>query len=1001
MRRLFANYLIVSLSVPFYFFSCGTKPLENNEEVQRYFCGGENLINENGTAFFDDNFGKFVAGGVQSEESFEGKYSIKLDSVKEYGMSLRFFDIEPGTYFETSIWIKNPVSKATLIVGATGRSKFSIHTSEINKADEKNGWSKYCLNFSVETFTDTLTFYPYASKETHFFDNLEIIKYSQRPALDDSLSAKSLKIYLPDSSYDLLNQYKEIAVQQDIISSDLKEYAEGYIINENDSIPIEIRLKGDWTDHIAYGKTSYRIKTDEAYMGLTTFSIQHPKTRNNMHEWFMHQLCDMEDLLSTTYDFLPVEINGVNQGIYAIEEHFDKQLLESRNRREGPILKIDESGFWALRSAENTELLNGSYPYYESAMITCFKDGRTEKNPVLSAQFENAAILLSLYKNAFSRPDQILDLKQTAKYYALMDLGNIHHSLAWHNRRYYYNPVTTKLEIIGFDMIPAIYPINKPIALTRIHTSSFPQENESVIDYFLFLNKDFRNYYTFYLRKFCSHEYLDSVFALLDADIKMREKLLSVEFPNYKLDRAFYYEKADSIQSQLNYLEEQWDLFIQNHGKEKKPQTLPPNYPELNSPFYLKEISVNAYRDVQDSVNCLLQLENFHLSNLTVFAYSTKAGDDSIFMLNEPIKLKRFDGFTRADYKEIKLPVKPNKIHFFVDNLTGVVHTKKVFNWPKPTSIHPRMELENSFVTISPTYKVIQDTLVISKGNYTINKMLYIPSKYPVKIEAGTSINLIDSSAIILNASTFIGSNSDDAVTIFSSDSTSQGVHIIQPDVVQFENVSFENLGTLNYKGWNLTGAVTIYEGDVSLNNVEIKYNRCEDGLNIIRGNFEIYDLNIHHTYGDGFDADFCTGLLTQSHFSFTGNDCIDFSGSDVTITEIKMENSGDKGISCGELSRMTVKNVSIKNAVTAIASKDGSHFNGENISAENCETGLAIYRKKPEYPAAVMILNNCNYQSILQLALMEHGAELVYNGKTYLGTQQIDIDELYARFSK
>ena len=66
-----------------------------------------------------------------------------------------------------------------------------------------------------------------------------------------------------------------------------------------------------------------------------------------------------------------------------------------------------------------------------------------------------------------------------------MDLGNIHHSLAWHNRRYYYNPVTTKLEIVGFDMIPAIYPINKPIALTRIYNSGFPQENESVIDYFI------------------------------------------------------------------------------------------------------------------------------------------------------------------------------------------------------------------------------------------------------------------------------------------------------------------------------------------------------------------------------------------------------------------------------------------------------------------------------------------------------------------------------------
>ena len=141
MYQLFAKQLFVFINLLVLCISCETEPEILENESEYFFCGAENITYQNDIAFFDDGKGNFSFGGVQSEDAYEGKYSLMLDSLKEFGMSLRMFDIKPGTYFETSIWIKNPVNKATFIVGATGRSKFSIHTSEINKADEKNGWS--------------------------------------------------------------------------------------------------------------------------------------------------------------------------------------------------------------------------------------------------------------------------------------------------------------------------------------------------------------------------------------------------------------------------------------------------------------------------------------------------------------------------------------------------------------------------------------------------------------------------------------------------------------------------------------------------------------------------------------------------------------------------------------------------------------------------------------------------------------------------------------------
>ena len=80
------------------------------------------------------------------------------------------------------------------------------------------------------------------------------------------------------------------------------------------------------------------------------FSIQSPDTRSFLNEWVMHQFFKKEEVLTTRYTFMPVYINNVEMGIYAVEEHFEKQLLESKDKREGPILKFDEEGFgkWFL-----------------------------------------------------------------------------------------------------------------------------------------------------------------------------------------------------------------------------------------------------------------------------------------------------------------------------------------------------------------------------------------------------------------------------------------------------------------------------------------------------------------------------------------------------------------------------------------------------------------------------------------------------------------------------
>ncbi|MBK7127900.1 MAG: CotH kinase family protein [Crocinitomicaceae bacterium] len=982
--------------------SCHSKV--NNEtdaDPKRFFCGGENLIYEGRDPFFDDGYGKFVGGGLQVKDTvFEGEYAIRLDSLNPYGLPLTLTNIPEGTYFTTSVWIKEEKSNATIIAVTTGRTNYTLNTTAIHQTEKKDGWVKYVMNFGIEVPVDSIKFFLFSGGHLAYFDNFEILQYKQRPPLPDSLSQQALRLYIPDSAYTILKEYKRKALTQITITDDLKNYVNGFILEDNDSIPIEIRLKGDWTDHLENGKTSYRIKTDEAYRGLTTFSIQHPQTRNYMHEWFMHRLFDMEGLLSTRYEFVPVEINGVNQGIYALEEHFDKQLLESRQKREGPIIKMDETGFWALLATGMKDSLDGSYPYFEASKITCFKEGRTEKSEVLSQQFQNASELLYLYKNRFTHPEQLLDLKLTAKYYAMMDLGNINHASVWHNVRFYYNPVTTKLELIGFDMIPAILPMNEVIGYNRLKRLDYFNSREHAVDFLLFQNEEFNLYYMNYIKQFSSPYYLDSIFNFLNNEMQTQQDILSHEFPNFIFDKEFYYDKAEQIRLRIDSMEFEWNNFIAHRGSSPSLLTTSPEYNELDFPFLVEGISLNAYRKEIDSTHFILQLENFHLSDMTLIGYSTKAGNDTIFPFHEQIMLKQFDG-KQAAYTEIILPKKPNKVHFMVKNVPGITYTTKVFNWARPTGNHPRIELENKFKTTSSLYHIVDDTLFIHKGKHVLDELILIPSNYVVIVEPGAEIDMVNSAGIIINNSVSIGSSKGEEVTIYSSDSSSQGIVILQAADVKIENTQFNYLGNLNYKGWILTGAISIYEGHTTMSKVEISHNQCEDALNIIRGDFVIDELDIHHTQADGFDADFCTGSLTNSTFAKTGNDCIDFSGSEIRITDITINHAGDKGISCGELSSLILENISIDGALTAVASKDGSTLSGNNITAKNCKTGLALYRKKPEYPAAWMKLTTCQYENITTKALIERGGLLEYNGAHYFGYNIFDIDAMYAQWEK
>ena len=90
----------------------------------------------------------------------------------------------------------------------------------------------------------------------------------------------------------------------------------------------------------------------------------------------------------------------------------------------------------------------------KTADISSFQSGKIQLDPVLSAEAETARSLLRSFENGTLPASQVFDVRLMGRFFAISDLWAACHGTNWHNLRFYYNPITTRLEPVVFDAIP-------------------------------------------------------------------------------------------------------------------------------------------------------------------------------------------------------------------------------------------------------------------------------------------------------------------------------------------------------------------------------------------------------------------------------------------------------------------------------------------------------------------------------------------------------------------
>ena len=742
---------------------------------------------------------------------------------------------------------------------------------------------------------------------------------------------------------------------------------------KGNEVPIKLRLKGDLTDHLQGDKWSYRIKVkdDHVLYGMEEFSIQHPKTRNYLAEWVYHEALKREDIIALRYDFVEVSVNGKNQGIFAIEEHFNSKLIEHNKRRAGPIIRLSEEQMWAQHDEiiPFTESKPLSSAVFSASHLDAFESKAIAADSVYEQQFIRAISLFEALRSGKMRTRDVFDIEKMATYLAISELMGAHHSAIWNHMRFYYNPITGKLEPIGFDG-NAGAPL--PIVTASMDSFDVYENWRREIFYYVSMDPLFNEAYRHALHRISRPSYLRDLYKDIAPEFDQKLRVIHKSFPDYEFpyrvlenNRRHIFHVINPTDGLRVHVKQQHQdtLLIQAGSTQSLPVQLAGFHMPSGNSVQFKEASILPGRKHREGI----------AFTETTIVFSEPVTDSTLALAKASYRIPGVDSL-------LYVPVIP-----YPHSRETVVENDLLSNGPTDGRFEFLQKDEyNRVITAKP-------------GTWKIEENLITPEGYSLHLTAGTTFDLVNRAALIIRGSVHFAGKSTSPIRVLTSDSTGQGLLVLSaPEQSEMNHVEFIGLTSLDQSGWAQTGSVTFHESDVSLSHVTFDGNHSEDALNIVRSTYRMDQLLFRNIYSDAFDGDFSDGMITNSVFERLGNDGIDVSGSNLTFQNVRIVRAGDKAVSAGEFSSVEGKDLYITESEIAIASKDNSVVTLTKVDISNSRLGVTLFQKKPEFGPASLEANDYVIRNTDVPSLIEQGSLFMVNGERIPANQKNVSDLLY-----
>lgn len=752
------------------------------------------------------------------------------------------------------------------------------------------------------------------------------------------------------------------------------------------TVPVKMRLKGDYVDHLIGRKWSFRVKVKngDEILGLRVFSLQHPRTRGFQKDALFMDELRRHNVLAVRHKYVRIRVNGEDLGIMDLEEHFSKELLESQRRREGVILAADDRVLWDWHQAAKGWLAaERLYP-----ILRPFRSSQIKTSPALQSMDEVARGLFRGFIAGDLQPHEVFDPVSWGRYIAVAELWQRPHTLTWFNVRLYYNPIMGKFEPVAYDSIGST---GDKDYLVRSLARLIPRT--------LLKDPIIRHEFVMSLGETCreaqSTEFQERVRA---ADLAYRGDLASEFMFVPAFDTAGMNQRAQKLSfvTESNY------------------DTL-----QLESPLVPKT------RKFPEPVRALVGLEEKMLSldianqcywPVTVRRVMMSLPDTD--SSSEPTQVEIWKGKLILDASELDvIPPLTRLVISGVEPPIGAIFLlegnepgqQQEFSCPAyiypPARTSAVLEPNTSAQILASnpflSFDRESNEIVVAKGQHLIDQSISVPAGLGFRVSAGTTLRFGPKCQIVVRGACSFGEPGGEEVLLTAASAKShwRGVFVQASRAkCEWHNVTTRNTSGVSVAGLSLTGGVTFYQANLRMSQSRFETSTAEDALNLVECEFELTDTVLQNTRSDALDSDFSKGSFSGGGLFHVGGDGLDFSGSEVAIDGTQFRNVNDKAISAGEVSEVRVRNVEISESGTGIASKDGSFVDvADSVITNISHIAVMTYVKKREFGPGKATCTKLTLRECKRNFISQSGSSLTVDGHPVAG-EDVDIDELYSK---
>jgi len=772
------------------------------------------------------------------------------------------------------------------------------------------------------------------------------------------------------------------ALNSNLPRSGKSKYYRAYVKFGGKSYTVKARYMGDNYWHWFYPQKSWRIKTKKKKLvsGRRKINVKNPRTVITFNECVAQDLARDIGLIAPRVYPVRLIVNNIYTGVHLFWDVIDESAIRRFGKMPGSVYSGD--GAPGDPNTGVSLLWKDQKWWTKSASRSAEQKGFRGDIEALIEAVNNPDL-----KDFYDFVNKHVDKETYASFVSLDNLTACMHHDFHHNNKFYFDPVTGKFLPVSWD-----------IDLWHLESPAFDATGNP------FLNK-WKSIPEFdLLRKKRLYELLNSdVFSadgivqrIKDYDKKVRPSLeadvyrdakyykaVSIlklrKFPSVPFSMRSYDKRVHEFENQVR---ERVSMLRDYLNMSNMTCSLGDSKHDRDAKIMRVVVHGNVGRQVTGvkvggTAESVLVLRDVNRNSRVddsdiVLAEGALYKGECFIPLNEQVlpgykKVPLSARFNPKTFGNYDLEVSPLVYEYIIKTHGGTISRAEIQSHnvvtgkPTETSYGPYADKSaRETVSLHPwdlPPKPKKATVTLGPGVVNLAQTAIYPEHISLTILPGTTMRLAEGASIFSYGKVTAVGNADHPIRFIADDPEKPwGVFVLQGKGSSgscFEFCSWQDGSEATRDLIYYSGMVSMHDADnLTIRNCTIRRNHLgDDALHIAYcNNFTVEGCLFVGARSDALDIDISQGKLEGNRFSRSGNDALDLMTTEVKVDSCVFDTAGDKGISVGEKSTLSLSGCVFRKCHIGVEIKDRSFVRfGKNL-IRGSSIAVNLYKKNWRY---------------------------------------------------